>query len=121
MLILKKLKEPIWTTRLNLNLIGFLRTSHDPEHPVRLQIQEPCSLIIWGGPDENGFQNFSIGYTLFSETILEGEHMELWSINQPLLEKALQKWEEQTGHMIEVVDSTGNAPVHRYGFKKPKR
>lgn len=121
MLILKKLKEPIWTARLNLNLIGFLRTTHDPEHPVRIQIQEPCSLIVWGGPDETGFQNFSIGYTLFSETILEGEHMELWSMNQPLLEKGLQKWEEQTGHMIEVVDSTGNAPVFRHGFKKPGR
>jgi len=121
MLILKKLKEPIWTARINLNLIGFLRTSHDPEHPVRIQIQEPCSHIIWGGPDESGFQNFSIGYTLFSETMLEGEDMELWSMNQPLLEKSLQKWEEQTGHMIEVVDSTGNAPVFRHGFKKPKK
>ena len=25
-------------------------------------------------------------------------------------------WEEQTGRMIEVVDSTGGAPVHKYGF-----
>ncbi len=119
MLILKKLKEPMWTVRLGVNIIGFLRTSHDPEHPIRLQIQEPASFIIWGGPDETGFQNFSISYTLFSSTVLEGEHMELWSLNQPILEKALHKWEEQTGRMIEVVDSTGGAPVQRYGFAQP--
>ncbi len=120
MLIMKKLKEPMWTLRLNLNVIGFLRTAHDPDKPIRLQIQEPTSLIIWGGPDETGFQKFSISYTLFSSAILPGDHMELWSLNQPILEKALQKWEQQTGHMIDVVDSTGNVPVHRHGFGKPK-
>lgn len=121
MLILKKLKEPLWTCRLNLSIIGFLRTAHDPEKPIRIQIQEPTSFIAWGGPDENGFQNFSIGYSLFSAIALEGEHMELWSLNQPILEKALRKWEEQTGHMIDIVDSNGNLPVYRHGFKKPKR
>lgn len=118
MLILKKLKEPMWTCRLNLNIIGFLRTAHDPDNPIRLQIQEPASFIAWGGPDENGFQNFSIGYTLFSNILLSGDHMELWSMNQPILEKGLRKWEEQTGHMIDQVDSTGGAPVHRHGFGK---
>lgn len=119
MLILKKLKEPIWTARLNLNVIGFLRTSFDPDHPIRIQIQEPTSFIVWGGPDETGFQNFSIGYTLFSSVLLGGDHMELWSLNQPILEKALRKWEEQTGHLIEVVESNGDIPVDKYGFGKP--
>ncbi len=118
MLILKQLKEPIWTCRLGLNIIGFLRTARDPEHMIRLQIQEPTSFIIWGGPDENGFQSFSIGYTLFSDIILEEEGTELWSLNQPILEKALRKWEEQSGHRIEVVDSSGDLPVYQYGFKK---
>jgi hypothetical protein len=120
MLILKKLKEPLWTAKLNLNVIGFLRTSRDPDKPIRIQIHEPTSFIVWGGPDENGFQNFSIGYTLFSSTNFDAEHMELWSLNQPILEKALRKWEEQTGHMIDMVDSsTGSLPVEQYGFKKP--
>jgi hypothetical protein len=119
MLIMKNLREPLWTLRLNLNIIGFLRTGHSIEMPTRLQIQEPCSFIIWGGPDETGFQNFSISYHLFSTIILEGEEQALWSLNQPILEKALQKWEQQSGHMIEVVDSTGNAPVHKYGFGPP--
>ncbi|MBI4197033.1 MAG: hypothetical protein HY539_04340 [Deltaproteobacteria bacterium] len=118
MLILKKLKEPIWTCRLGLGIIGFLRTAHDPQNLIRLQIQEPTSFIIWGGPDETGFQSFSIGYTLFSDVILPGENTELWSLNQPLLEKGLRKWEEQSGHRIEVVDSNGNLPVYEYGFKK---
>lgn len=118
MLILKKLKEPIWTCRLGLNIIGFLRTSFDPEHPIRLQIQEPTSFIIWGGPDETGFQSFSIGYTLFSDIVLDKEKTELWSLNQPLLERALRRWEEQSGHAIEVVDSNGDLPVYQYGFKK---
>ena len=118
MLIMKGLKEPIWTCRLGLNIIGFLRTGEDPEHPVRLQIQEPPSFIVWGGPDETGFQSFSIGYTLFSDILLDSEHAELWSINQPVLEKALRKWEEQSGHTIDVVDSNGNLPVTQYGFKR---
>jgi len=118
MLILKSLKEPIWTCRLGLNIVGFLRTSEDPDRPVRLQIQEPASFIVWGGPDETGFQSFSIGYKLFSDLIIDDEDTELWSINQPLLEKALKKWEEQSGHPIEVVDSNGNLPVFEHGFKK---
>ena len=119
MLIMKKLKEPMWTARLNLNVIGFLRTAHDPENPIRVQIQEPTSLIIWGGPDETGFQNFSNGYTLFSTLKIGGDHNSLWSMNQPLLEKALRKWEEQSGRMIEVMDTNGNVPIQQYGFGQP--
>lgn len=121
MLILKKLKEPLWTAKLNLNLVGFLRTSHDPDNPVRIQIQEPTTHMIWGGPDESGFQSFSIGYTLFSDTVLEGESTALWSVNQPLLEKALRKWEQQTGKRIEVVKSNANLPMHKYGFDRPTK
>ncbi len=109
----------MWTARLNLNVIGFLRTAHDPENPIRVQIQEPTSLIIWGGPDETGFQNFSIGYTLFSTLKISGDHNSLWSMNQPLLEKALRKWEEQSGRMIEVMDTNGNVPIQQYGFGQP--
>ena len=119
MLAMKGLKEPLWTLRLNLTILGFLRTAHDPDRPVRIHIQEPTTFIVWGGPDESGFQSFSIGYTLFSGLALEGEHDMLWSMNQPLLEKGLKKWEQQTGHAIEVVESNGNLPVYRYGFKKP--
>ncbi len=120
MLIMKNLKEPLWTLRINLNIIGFLRTSAREDLPTRLQIQEPCTFIVWGGPDETGFQNFSISYHLFSTVSLAGEGQELWSLNQPILEKALKKWEQQSGRRIEVVDSTGNAPVHQYGFGRGK-
>jgi hypothetical protein len=119
MLIMKNLTESIWCIRLNLNIVGFLRTKHAPDSPIRLQIQEPCTFIIWGGPDETGFQSFSISYSLFSNTILEGEDQELWSLNQPLLEKALRKWEDQTGHIIDVVESNADLPVYRHGFKEP--
>ena len=118
MLVMKKLKEPLWTARVGLNIVGFLQTQEDPENPIRLQIQEPTSFIVWGGPDETGFQSFSIGYTLFSDTALEGEG-QLWSVNQPILEKGIRKWEEQSGHRVEVVDSNGNLPVYEYGFKNP--
>lgn len=116
MLIMKHLKEPIWTLKVNLNIVGFLRTSFKTDNPTRLQIQEPCTFIVWGGPDETGFQSFSISYHIFSTVILEGEEQELWSMNQPLLEKGLRKWEQQSGREIEIVDSTGDAPVHSYGF-----
>ncbi|MBI2340414.1 MAG: hypothetical protein HYU99_08645 [Deltaproteobacteria bacterium] len=122
MLIMKNLKEPIWTLRLNLNIIGFVRTHHDPDNLVRIQIQEPCTFIVWGGPDETGFQTYSIGYTLFNESVLEGTDEMIWSVNQPILEGALRKWEKQTGHIIDIIDSnTGRAPTFRYGFKRPAR
>lgn len=121
MLTLKSLKEPIWTSKLNLNLVGFLRTSHDPENPIRIQIQEPTTFMVWGGPDESGFQSFSIGHTLFSDAFMESEKTELWSVNQPILEKALRKWEQQTKHRIEVVKSNANIPMNQYGFDKPQK
>lgn len=121
MLILKGLKEPIWTFRLNLNLVGFIRTQHDPDNPVRIQIQEPSSFIVWGGPDETGFQNFSISYNLFNAGSLPGSDEMLWSVNQPLLEKALKKWEVQTGRRIEIVQSNASArgQATRNGFRRP--
>lgn len=124
MLILKGLKEPIWTFRLNLNIVGFIRSQVDPDNPVRVQIQEPSSFIAWGGPDETGFQNFSISYNLFSESHLDGSDEMLWSVNQPLLEKGLRKWEMQSGHMIESVrgnSSSRGGESTRYGFKRPLR
>lgn len=122
MLILKGLKEPIWTFRLNLGLVGFIRTHHDPDKTVRVQIQEPSSFIVWGGPDETGFQTFSISYHLFNAGSLQGSDEMLWSVNQPFLEKSLKKWEKQTGKALEVVK--GNAPnaagqPTRHGFKRP--
>jgi hypothetical protein len=120
MLVLKGLSEPIWSLRLNLNIVGFLRTDWDPDKPVRLQIQEPANFIVWGGPDETGFQIFSLGYRLFSEQKLEGEHALLWSMNQPLLEKALRKWERQTRRRIQVVKgNSDDLPLYRHGFSKP--
>lgn len=120
MLVMKGLTDPIWCIRLNLNIVGFLRTDWDPDKPIRLQIQEPASLIVWGGPDESGFQIYSIGYRLFSEQRIEGEHSLLWSVNQPLLEKALKKWERQSRHPIEVVQSNSDdLPLYRHGFSRP--
>lgn len=120
MLIMKRVGEQIWCIKLNLNIVGFLRTENDPDKPVRLQIQEPVSFIVWGGPDESGFQTFSIGYRLFSSQKLEGEHALLWSVNQPLLEKALKKWEKQSRHKIDVVQgNSDDLPLYRHGFSKP--
>lgn len=120
MLIMKGLKEPIWCIRLNLNIVGFLRTEWDPDKPIRLHIQEPASFIVWGGADESGFETFSVGYKLFAEQKLGGEHSLLWSMNQPLLEKALKKWERQSRHRIDVVQgNSDDLPLYRHGFSRP--
>lgn len=120
MLTMKGLKDPIWCIRLNLNIVGFLRTDWDPDKPIRLHIQEPSAFIVWGGADETGFQTFSMGYKLFSEQKVEGEHSLLWSVNQPLFEKALSKWERQTRHVIDVVEgNSDDISLGRNGFSKP--
>ncbi|MBI4366976.1 MAG: hypothetical protein HY543_09180, partial [Deltaproteobacteria bacterium] len=51
MLIMKNLKEPLWVQRLNLSIVGFIRSDWNPDNPVRVRIQEPASFICWGGPD----------------------------------------------------------------------
>ncbi len=120
MLILKGLTEPMWCVKLNLNIVGFLRTEWDPDKPVRLQIQEPANFIVWGGPDETGFQTFSLGYRLFAEQKIEGEHAMLWSMNQPLLERALKRWERQSRQVIDAINSnSSDLPLYRHGFSKP--
>lgn len=120
MLVMKNLKEPLWVIRLHLSIVGFLRTEWDPDNIVRLRIQEPSSFVIWGGPDETGFQTFSISYSLFSNQKLKGEETLLWSINQPLLEKGMKKWEKQTGKRIEVVKGNSkDLRLYRHGFQAP--
>lgn len=120
MLVMKNLNEPLWVIRLHLNIVGFLRTEWDPDNPIRLQIQEPANFVVWGGPDETGFQTFSISYALFSNQKLKGEDSLLWSINQPLLEKAMRKWERQSGRRIEVVrGNSKDINLYQHGFKEP--
>lgn len=120
MLILKNLNERIWVLKLNCSIVGFLRTEWDPDRPLRLRIQEPCNFIIWGGPDETGFQSFTISYKLFSSQMIESEGVALWSMNQPLLEKALRKWEAQSHHRIDVVQGNSeDLDLYQYGFKSP--
>lgn len=120
MLILKNLKERIWVAKLKLSIVGFVRSDWDPDNPVRVRIQEPATLMVWGGPDESGFQSFSISYVLFSNSkMAKHEGVMLWSVNQPLLEKALKKWERQTGRQINVVQSNSDdLNLHRHGFQK---
>ncbi len=120
MLVMKGVSDPLWCIRLNLNIVGFLRTEWDPDNPIRIQIQEPATFIVWGGPDETGFQTFSIGFRLFSEQKLKGQDNLLWALNQPLLEKGLAKWERQSRHRIEVVKSNSDdLPMSRKGFSRP--
>lgn len=120
MLVMKNLKESLWVIRLHLNIVGFLRSEWDPDHPVRVQIQEPANFVVWGGPDETGFQTLSISYNLFSDQKLKGENAMIWSINQPLLAKALKKWERQSGRRIEVVKGNSkDLSLSSSGFRKP--
>jgi hypothetical protein len=120
MLILKNLKERIWVVKLKLSIVGFVRSDWDPDNPVRVRIQEPATFMAWGGPDESGFQTFTVGAVLFSSRPMSKVGgVELWSVNQPLLEKSLKKWERQTGRHIDVVKGNSeDLALYRHGFKK---
>lgn len=119
MLIMKNLKEYIWVLKLNLSIVGFLRSDWNPNGSIRIRIQEPATLMIWAGPDETGFQAFTISYSLFSSQKIQDEEVELWSVNQPLLEKALQKWEKQTGRKIDrVKGNSDKLSLYQHGFKQ---
>lgn len=119
MLILKNLKERIWTVKLKLSIVGFVRSDWDPNNPVRVRIQEPASFTAWGGPDESGSQTFNVSAVLFSTRPMSNMGgVELWSANQPLLEKALKKWEKQTGRHIDVVrGNSRDLNMYQHGFK----
>lgn len=121
MLILKNLKERIWVCKLKLSIVGFVRTDWDPDNPIRVRIQEPATFTAWGGPDETGFQSFTVSAVLFSSRPMSNVGgVELWSVNQPLLEKALQKWEKQTGRRIDVVrGNSRDLKLGRHGFQRP--
>lgn len=120
MLIMKNLKEPIWVLKLNVSIVGFLRSDWNTGGPIRIRIQEPTHFVVWAGPDESGFQVFSITYSLFSSQKIQDEGLELWSVNQPLLEKALKKWEKQSGRRIDRVKSNSDqVSLYSHGFKRP--
>ncbi len=120
MLIMKNLDQPIWVLKLNLSIVGFIRTDWAPDRPFRIRIQEPTSFIVWGGADESGFQSFSISFKLFSSQEIESQGVVMWSMNQPLLEKGLKKWEKQSGRRIEVVKgNSSDLPLYSHGFSKP--
>lgn len=120
MLVLKNLKERIWVCKLKLSIVGFVRSDWDPDNPIRVRLQEPATFMAWGGPDESGFQTFSVGAVLFSSRPMSNVGgVELWSVNQPLLEKSLKKWERQTGRRIDVVKGNSeDLALYRHGFKK---
>ncbi|MEH2243025.1 hypothetical protein [Nostoc sp.] len=101
---------------MEVDLLVFVRTQESPNQPVRAWVRNLGNLVIWGGLEYGRpYLFFSINHTLFYSFSypLGEDNSELYSLNQPLLENALRRWEERFGPISEVEGLKG---IYEYGF-----
>lgn len=108
---------PLDTLNIEVDLFVYVRTQESPERPIRAWVRLPRNeFIILGGPEnQQPYLRFETGYTLFRPLSKDYEdNSELYSLNQPLLENALRRWEQRFGAICEVDGIPG---IYEYGFK----
>lgn len=102
---------------MQVDLLVFVRTEESPHQPIRAWVRYLGELLIRGGPEYGEpYICFSVHHTLFYPFSypLGANNSELYSLNQPLLENALRRWEERFGSISEVEGLQG---IYEYGFK----
>ncbi|MEH2068046.1 MAG: hypothetical protein V7K47_07750 [Nostoc sp.] len=98
-------------------LLVFVRIEECPHQPIRAWVRFLGELLICGGLEygEPDFC-FSVDHTLFYPFSYHNgaNNSELYSLNQPLLENTLRRWEERFSSISEVEGLKG---IFEYGFK----
>jgi hypothetical protein len=119
--VLKAIREypaAIEEVAMQVDLFVYVRTQESPNLPVQALVRGLGELLICGGLEygEPDFC-FSVDHTLFYPFSYHNSanNSELYSLNQPLLENALRRWEERFGSISEVEGLQG---IYEYGFKQ---
>lgn len=116
--VLKAIREypaPIYSVDIQVDLFSYFRTKTSPDLPVQAWVRLPSEFVIWGGPENpKPYLCFNVEHTLFRSLSKDSEdNKELYFLNQPLLEKALRRWEERVGSIRDVDGLSG---IYQYGF-----
>ena len=118
--VLKAIREypaAIEELAMQVDLLVFVRTEESPKEPIRAWVRNLGELLIRGGPEYGEPDlSFFVHHTLFYPFSYHNsaDNSELYSLNQPLLENALRRWEERFGSISEVEGLKG---IYEYGFK----
>lgn len=117
--VLKAIRDypaPIFELALEVDLFVFVRTQESPKLPIRAWVRLPRNeiFIVGAAGGREPYLCFETGYTLFRSLSRDYEdNTQLYSLNQPLLENALRRWEEHFGSICEVDGIEG---IYEYGF-----
>jgi hypothetical protein len=106
----------IYSLAVHLDLFIFCRTLQSLEKTVQAWIRVPSALVIKGSSDNSRpYICFEIEHTLFCPYSQHGEdNLELYRLNQPLLERTLHLWEERLGSITEFEGISG---IYKYGYQ----
>ncbi|HLO89494.1 MAG TPA: hypothetical protein VK203_31415 [Nostocaceae cyanobacterium] len=131
--IIRNYSAPIFEIGIDVELFIHIRTSTSPTQPIKTWVRLPDnSFFIHGGLGHGeAYIHFDVAYTLFGpatkeispltgpypepeeDFIVTLDDNELQLLNQPLLEQALQNWEEIFGSITDVEGIPG---IYKYGF-----
>ncbi|MEH2243027.1 hypothetical protein [Nostoc sp.] len=101
---------------MEVDLFVYIRTPESPDKPTRSWVRNLGRFVMWGGPEDGEpYFSFSMHHTLFYPFSYHNsaDNSELYSLNQPLLENALRRWEKRFGSISEVEGLQG---IYEYGF-----
>jgi hypothetical protein len=115
---IQKFPDAIEQLKISFDLSVFVRTKESPNKPVRVWVRNLAHLLICGGKEHEKYADpvtyIYMDNTLFCPvSIYEEDNSELYSLNQPLLEKILHNWEKVFGAINEFDGLEG---IYKYGF-----
>ena len=115
MKIIDEYPIPIYSPCMYVELFVYFRKQQSPDEAIRDWARFSNRFELQLDSEKTGFCSFTIHHTLFClQTKGKPNNSELYALNQPLLENALQRWEERSGF---ISNNTGKLGMYKYGFK----
>lgn len=116
---IKKYPAPIYEIQIRLDMFVYARTNTSSNKPTRFWVREIGDISInIDREDECAGLWLNIENTLFYPFSYQNseDNIELFDLNQPLLEKALRNWEQKFNSSIDVEGLPG---IYKYGYLPP--